>query len=469
MPRTDERAAPRAEPTSETADDPRLHGVAYRVAPPLPRRFVCHACRAPNRCPYEGGSVRCASCGRTRDLPPRDAPPARALTDREEVARMAAIALQSPAPPPTPPALASVVEGDAVIARGKEQEAVDLWFTLRAQASTDVAAAEPLFALTRLLFSHPFLDDRPELREALVDDALDALTLPRHRTVLTAMRVRQAAGRGDADSARMYFQALNLTPTDRQSDTHVRIAIAMLAIAEHRWSDVLAALGFRRDERPLDDEFVDLAVVLRAHALERLGDAAGAHAALDELRHPSVARLARERSPALDLCRDSWRAYLARARTQKADLLARRERSAAWGGALLVGIAAVVAVGGANVAALGVAAGLALLGLAVAIASLRDAALTRRAYLEGALCDARVLGARRVAFRGAPAAVGTFEFDLEIAGPRGPYLASLRMPSTDDDARRFVGRSVRVRVHPERPDFVVYEDDLAARQDDRTT
>jgi hypothetical protein len=448
----------------EHVDEPR-RPTAYRAAPSTPRRFVCHACRAPNRAPYAGGTVRCAHCGEARELPPRETS-ARPRSSQEDAGRVAALARQSPAVAPVPALLASVVEGDAVLARGKEQELLELWFALRARALTDVEAAEALFVATRLLFSHPFLDDRPDLREALVDDAIDALGLARHRTVLGAIRVRQAAASGDVEGARAYFEALDRAPTDRQSDTHVRLAAATLAVAERRWADVLSELGARRDELPLDDEFADLAVVLRAHALERLGDADAAHRALEELRFPSLVRRARDRSPAFDLCRDTWRPYLERARVRQAEVLARRERRAAWGASAIAAGAAYLVYrasrGEVDVVAVAIGAVWMLLGGAVFASSLRRARRVRRTYLHGALVDARVVNARRVAFRAVAGGGAIFAFDVEIAGPHGPYRASFEMPSTDEVARRFVGRTVRVRVDPTCADFVVPEEDVAA-------
>jgi DNA-directed RNA polymerase subunit RPC12/RpoP len=450
---------------------PRTHAAleaGYRDAAVLPRRYVCHACRAPNRALPAGGAVRCAECGAERVLPERSATARRArpLTPEEDAARVSNLWIQSPQPSPAPPALSAVLEGGAILAPGKEPEALELWFALRARAPGDPAAAEALFTLTRHLYTSSFLDDDEELRHALVDDALDACSLERHRNVLTAMRVRQAAGRGDLATARAYFGWLDLAPEDRESDTHARLAAAFLAIAERRWDDALRALGRTRDELPLTDEFADLAVVLRAHALEASGDLDAARRALGELRFPSLVARARALSPALDLCRVTGDAHVSAARAARAAALARRARRLAWGGVSIVAVAAFLLVAalasgddreatGAIAAGLGVA----VLGAAVAGASLVDAARTRRAYLHGPARQARVLAARPVHGTRNTSGAALYEFDLDVAGPSGPYRTVLRMPSTPVVAPSFVGRTVRVRAHPEKPRLVVYEDD----------
>ncbi|AUX19792.1 uncharacterized protein SOCEGT47_002450 [Sorangium cellulosum] len=274
------------------------------------RALLCPHCGAPLSAPTAGARISCRYCRvelaiGARDERPLQHAPSAPLPEPERLARLRAQVGRPLAPPP----LVAELLHEGTLAPWKHQEAAALWQSTRAELASGPRpeAAERLFFLTLLLFS---AERDPARKRALLETALDLLTLPRHRQALRCMLARNAVLAGDLVAARAWLAPCDARSDDLASDTEHRFALAYVATAERRWDAVLAAIGARPHDVPLAASAATVCAVLRANAHERQGAVATAAEQLSaELRAgleaPRRIEAILEANRALDLCPQS--------------------------------------------------------------------------------------------------------------------------------------------------------------------
>ena len=182
-----------------------------------------------------------------------------------------------------PPGLEAVVDASGRIEPWKLDEARQVWGAtsrhVRANPG-DTAAAERLYFLT-LALSNVLVSARNDLGlRALHEGALEVLPLPRHRQVIRGHLARGAAKAGDLDSARGWLEGCDPASSELEMDSAFRISQAFIATATGDANALGHLLGADEATVPIVDSMDPIAIVLRAHAFERLGNLAGASATL---------------------------------------------------------------------------------------------------------------------------------------------------------------------------------------------
>ena len=414
--------------------------------------------------------MTCGTCSAGSALPDRSALLARAEipTPTTDPSQLAALRAQDGRPRVVSPSLRALLGGAEAVQPGREREALLIWQSLRARAATgDVAASDDMATLAVLLVQLPTLSP-PELGEAIDESSFDAAVMPRHAQELLGRMSRRAAARGDLDAARRYMTWMASHPTELEADIELRIAGAVLATAERDPQRVLALIGSRKDEIPIADALDPMASVFRANALERRGDLDAAAAVLGELPSPAMLEAVRSRFRELDLCARSGPLYLTgqnRAGAARAAATARGYAPVV--GAILLAVAAVQLVvaaiimrprgwtfpgGGINLI---IGAVLAAIGV---LAIVRGRIRGRRAawlWTHGVATTARVAEAALTGTR--INNVPVYRLGLQVAGPRGPYRAEIRRLMPEHQVALLLGREVRVRANPDRPNDLVLE------------
>lgn len=120
-------------------------------------------------------------------------------------------------------------------------------------------------------------------RYRLFTQAAEAARDPIYRTSLAANAASTAARLGDLDGARRWLSECTVASDSLLADTTYRVAAATLAVCEGRASDAVELLGRSDGEVPMLLSYRQLAMAVRAHALDAAGDKPAAHRALDEL------------------------------------------------------------------------------------------------------------------------------------------------------------------------------------------
>lgn len=183
-----------------------------------------------------------------------------------------------------PSATLTAALGARTILPGREQEAYEIWRGLLERASSgDAAAGEDMVMLTVLL-ANELSDKVTELR-ALTQEALGAARLPRHRQEQLGRLCRLAVREANPNAAFEALSAMTVDPPDIESDSELRVSAAALATLLGKTDHVLAVLGARANDVPIDASLGPISIVLRANAYEKLGQLPEAADALRELPH----------------------------------------------------------------------------------------------------------------------------------------------------------------------------------------
>jgi hypothetical protein len=423
---------------------------------PTDRLYVCPGCDAPEHAPVVGGLVACSRCGTPCTLPNRGTLPTNLLaayTPPEDAARLRHLRAQDGRRRPVSPTLQRIVGTN--VQPGHERDALALWQVLRLR-SHRVADSEDLAALTLMLVQTPATP--PELCEALLETACDAVVLHKHRQEMLGPLSRMAAGRGDRARAEEYLGWMVPGAADLDTDSERRVSLATLATLDGSGQKVLALLGARKGAVPIADALAPVATVLRANAHELLGDTAAAAQVLRELPDPHLLTDVSASFPALLLCASTGPAYAA-AVTKEA---ARRAavRSGRLDVALTLVLAALVQFGLAwpHGRLLAITGGVCL-GLGALLALHARARSKRAAWLRahGVRLRARIVeGSPTGAHRDG---IPVYEFALDVAGPRGTYRAMFEQLTPEHEVGAMLGdREMWVRANPSNLIEIIPED-----------
>jgi DNA-directed RNA polymerase subunit RPC12/RpoP len=250
--------------------------------------ILCERCGAPLIAAAGGGAAACRYCGAQHVVAMRVADPgaARSRAFRGEAERLAHLRAQDGRRAPAPERVAALAPGGR-LAPARAAEALALFQRLVAarSAASEYDAAEEMFSLARALGDR-FGEDGDRLRQrAVLESALEALSLPRHRQVLGAELAVCACRAGDLEAAEAWLSACDPVSDDRAADSAYRFARAYVDTAAGRPAAVLRALGAGPVEVPITDELLPACAVLRANAWERLGQPAVAVDLLLSLKH----------------------------------------------------------------------------------------------------------------------------------------------------------------------------------------
>jgi hypothetical protein len=440
----------------------------FRQAPST-RFYLCPGCSTPQSGPQQGGTASCPTCHAPCALRSRSpATDARTLPMPDNSPeRLQMLRMQDASARGLPATLAAVL-GGAGLQVGREQEALAIWQSLRSRAAQgDVAASEDLTMLTLMLSQHPPVERVPNLVAALNESACDVAVLPRHRAMQLGLLAREAARAGDLESARRYLSSMAPNAPELEADSQLRITAAVVATVGGDPRGVLAALGVSKAAVPLAEIFAAMATVLRANALEQVGDLAAAQQLLTgEMASPHVLDAVRRNFPAQKLCERSGASYTVVATTASAT-------SARWRASLIglifgvpLTIAGIVeltsslssdAMAFSSVFAIFplMGAGLTVAGVVTVVRALLAGQRAASLSLNGLSLEARVLDATPT--MATVNHVPEYRLTLEVAGPQGPYRATQKKVLRDHQLTALIGHTVLVRANPNKLDDLIFE------------
>lgn len=260
------------------------------------RVLLCDSCGAPLQAHAEGGTFTCAYCHAVNQLEARVSLPTFApagATALGEPERIAGLRAQLSRPPAPPASLAPLLD-KGTVPQWRTDEAFAVWQSSKRRAAQgDLTAGEELLFLSTQL-SRKRDGEADVLRQrAMLESALEVLTLPRHRQVLAAALSRGAAREGDVSEAERWLQLCDPSAEALSADSAYRIARALVETMHKRYPEVRAVLGNASSEVPMLVEWRPLASLLRANALAHEGH-------MDHAVHPLLGtRSEREANAAL--------------------------------------------------------------------------------------------------------------------------------------------------------------------------
>lgn len=272
------------------------------------RALLCEQCGAPMSAPPLGGTATCGYCRTVHQVAPRVDRAQLTPVHRPPMAedeRLKLLRRQVGRGLAEPSGLSSLLHRGRIEPH-RLPDAIEIWQATRREikVSGSPDAAERLLYLT-LLLQAALMDDE-ERQRAVLESALDGLTLPRHRQLVLAALSRLAVRAGDQRAAREWLAACDPRSEDLHADSAYRLAAAFEATARKSHGDVLKVLGEHPDEVPISSVVAVLAAVVRANAHERLGNLDQAKAQLLGLMSDARARHAIPEilaaNAALDLC-----------------------------------------------------------------------------------------------------------------------------------------------------------------------
>ncbi|MGE0787235.1 MAG: hypothetical protein AB7S26_16305 [Sandaracinaceae bacterium] len=247
------------------------------------RVLLCQQCGAPLETAEQGGAVACGYCrvenqvSRRRDALPF-APPSMPIDENERQRRLRS---QDGRPLVPPPSLVPLLSGNG-IHPAKLDEAFHVYQATRreVQATHSPEAAERLYFLTLIVNNHFGTTGDDARRRAVLETSLDTLDMPRHVQCLRSLLASASIKEGDLASAEQWLAPLNPRSDDIDSDSAFRVARAYVDTYRGDFHAVINLLGHLDDGYPIADTWDPTAAVLRANALERLGDVQAAVTAL---------------------------------------------------------------------------------------------------------------------------------------------------------------------------------------------
>jgi LSD1 subclass zinc finger protein len=249
------------------------------------RVLLCESCGAPLEAPLGGGPVACAYCRAQNVIATRDERPTLGMPavpqPIDENTRLMRLRSQDGKPMLPPPSIAYLLSGSS-FDPSKVQEAFMVYQATRKElkATHSPDAAERLYFLTLVASNYLTEQNDPARRRAILETSLDSLFLPRHKQAMRCQLASAAAKEGDIAAAEQWLAPCDARSDDLDSDSAWRTCRAFVDTVKGDWRAVIAVLGAVDEQIPIADARDPLAAVLRANALERMGDVNGAVNAL---------------------------------------------------------------------------------------------------------------------------------------------------------------------------------------------
>lgn len=305
-----------------------------------------------------------------------------------------------------------------------------------------------------------------ELR-ALTQATLAAARLSRHRQEQLGRLCRIAVREGDRSAALEALAAMTVDPPDIESDSELRVSAAALATLVGDSELVLSLVGPSATAVPIEQGLQPLAIVLRAHAHEQLGQLASAAGALRELPHFGMLADLNRTYPTLALC--------PRSSVQHDELGVSVHRSlpapiGTWliVGPLFLAIAGIVIIplssarqrGYADTSDLVISSACVLLLLLLGV-PLTLSGLSSRRRITFLRQHGHARRARVIQIEGTTSAVGDipiYALTLELAGPAGPYRVRVNKALHAPAAAAIVGQSLNILASPSDPTDAILDE-----------
>jgi len=238
------------------------------------RVVACDRCGGPHEAAISGGSFGCRFCNAQNMLAMRSEVVIAPHAPTPEAERISRLRSQD-GRPLMPPSNLGHLMANGQLADHKVDEAISIWNGARHQLRTnpnDFDAAERVLFLSMMIAQH-YKDKGEKLRQrALLESALDAVTLPRHRQILRGFLTRAAVLAGDLDAAEAWLKPCDSQSDDLSMDSEWRFSRAFIDTARGNFHNVVTVLGRGANDVPIEDASDDVCTVLRANALERLGE-----------------------------------------------------------------------------------------------------------------------------------------------------------------------------------------------------
>ena len=239
------------------------------------RILLCESCGAPLEVGADGGVVACSYC-RVQNHVLRRNPDGFAIPAPsppvDENERLRRLRMQD-GKPMVPPASLQSLMGPAGLAEAKVNEAFHVFQATRKEvvATHSPEAAERLYFLSLMLNTHLTMAKDEARRRALLETTLETVFLPRHIQVIRCLLATASAKERDLSSADKWLKPCDPRSDDLEADSSYRIAYAFVETVRGDLSKVLHMLGARDDAYPFADAWDPTSAVLRANALERMG------------------------------------------------------------------------------------------------------------------------------------------------------------------------------------------------------
>ncbi len=217
----------------------------------------------------------CKFCGAQNQLGARTELPAFAPPTRVQVSepeRLIRLKMQDGRPLVPPQTIAHLFGPGGQILAWKEQEVFAAWQAARKRTATGaVDAAEELFFLTEALGNQFVAKSDWARHRAMLESALEAYTLPRHRSSTAASLCMGACRQRDLAGAEAWLRLVDSASDDLYADSMYRSARARVATMKGEYPVVLQVLGQDAREFPIHDAIDPVAAAYRANAWEHLG------------------------------------------------------------------------------------------------------------------------------------------------------------------------------------------------------
>lgn len=292
------------------------------------RLLLCINCGAPVEAMPQGGRFPCSYCGAFLELAPRvedlaafrspeTTAPAAPIDRRARLLAQQGSRSRHAFPPPglRGAMLNSHRTSDLEAARARWIEAVR-----EMDARPSEEAETRLFWLTMMLRTKHILAGDFSRARAGDETAAERMRDPIFRSLLRISLAARSLDGGDLASAEAWLAPLEPESEVLAVHSAYTLARARIALVRGQWERVLTLLGRRAAEVPIELGSDATACMMRATALEGLGDLAAAQAALGEVRRGLAGRLFGYRNvqirlhayPGLVLCRQSHTAFVRR-------------------------------------------------------------------------------------------------------------------------------------------------------------
>lgn len=257
------------------------------------RILLCPGCGGPITVAPTGGLTRCRFCGAESELVGRAKLPAFLPPEPprlSEAERQVVLRAQEDKPLLPPLGIASLIAPGGIIATHRRAEALAAWQSARKRtAAGSLEAAEELAFLTLVLGNELIATADWERHRAMLESALEAYFLPRHRSSVAANLCIGACRQGDVAGGEAWFALVDAASEDLAADSDYRIARARLSLTKGDLGGVIDALGRAAGDVPFHAANEAVASARRADAYEHMGDVGSAVRELsgEMLRGPS--------------------------------------------------------------------------------------------------------------------------------------------------------------------------------------
>ena len=264
------------------------------------RILMCEQCGAPLDAASEGGHVACRFCRASNVIGRRNVTMVGAAANRQRLSepeRIMRLRAQDGRPMVPPAGVQHLFGPGGTIEPWRVQEALAVWQQTRSEVRTTGSpdAAERLHFLTIVLSGMFGSQGEAHRQRALLESALDVASLPRHRQSLFSALARSAVRDGDLQAAEAWIAACDPASDELESDSDYRLARAYIDTVRGNFPMVLSVLGSGPTDVPIHDAADGVCAILRANALERMGQLQGAVMMLKHFKQRAGDRMAMQK------------------------------------------------------------------------------------------------------------------------------------------------------------------------------